>query len=269
MKNYQSVITLNKNERGIWDLDPSKGCRSGMQQGSYGCYDDCYAARKAKIYGYDFSTTVFRDFVSLKHQRLIIRQINKIDMSFIRMGCSGDPSENWEHTLNILDKIKTCNKEIVIITKHWNVLTDQQLLQLAHYKVCINTSVSALDKPYQRDKCLHQYHRLKPVCKSMLRIVSCDFNINNPEGHRMFKIQSELFNNENTIDTVFRPTLKNKLVTDGVINIKRQKFMNSIQVLSKFNRKTYIGNCANCVEQCGIFKDQIRQTNIGKQTLLF
>ena len=39
------------------------------------------------------------------------------------MGNSGDPSEDWEHTIKILELLKDTNKEFVIITKHWNKLT--------------------------------------------------------------------------------------------------------------------------------------------------
>lgn len=269
MRNYKNIITLSKNDRGIWDLDTSKGCASGCKNNNKGCYEDCYAARAAKIYGYDFSTTIFRDFKSLKHQRQIINKINKIDMSFIRMGVAGDPSENWEHTLSILKKISKCNKEIVIITKHWNTLTDCQLNEMKGYKICINTSISALDEPAQLNKCLIEYNRLKPFCKSFLRIVSCDFNKENEIGFNLSVVQERLFENEQTIDTVFRVSKNNKLVLDGIINIKETKFLGSKCYVSKYNRKTYFGKCEKCTEQCGVFKEKIRRKPQFEQRSLF
>ena len=269
MRTYKPIITLSKNNRGIWDLDTLKGCHSGMQEGEKGCYGDCYAAHSAKIRGFDFSQTIERNFISLKHERQIIQQINKADMSFIRIGCSGDPSENWGHCFNILNKIKRCNKEIVIITKHWNKISKEYLSQLQDLKICINTSISALDTPEQVKYRLNEYNRLKPYCKSFLRIVSCDFNTENETGIKLSKIQHELFKNENTIDTVFRPSKNNPLITNGVINVTRSKFMNSIQIMSKFNRKTYIGNCGNCIEKCGIFDEKLRRRPILEQATLF
>ena len=101
MREYKTEITLTNNGRGIWTLDPSIGCNSGLADNEKGCYNDCYAARYSKKYGYDFSKTVLRHFKDEKHIESIVRKINKVDMPFIRMGTSGDPSENWEHTFAV------------------------------------------------------------------------------------------------------------------------------------------------------------------------
>lgn len=269
MRTYNDIITLSKNGRGIWDMDVCKGCNTGMKESGNGCYNDCYAARSAKARGYDFTKTILRDFESLRHQRLIIKQINSADMPFIRIGCSGDPSECWEHCFNILDKVKRCNKEIVIITKHWQPIKDEFLSILHKLKICINTSISALDTQEQISFRLNEYNRLKPFCKSMLRIVSCDFNKNNEEGLYKSLIQEELFRNENTIDTVFRPSKNNPFVLNSVINTSIGKFINGKQLMSKFNRKTYIGNCHSCIEKCGIFNDKLRTKPVFVQAKLF
>ena len=44
--------------------------------------------------------------------------------------------------------------------------------------IIINTSISALDNDYEIEYKLNQYNNLKKYCKSILRIVSCDFNEN-------------------------------------------------------------------------------------------
>ena len=275
MKQYSHKISLTKNSRGIYSLDTSIGCGSGMKNQLGGCYNDCYAAKSAKIYGYDFNTTVYRHFESEAHRRLIINKINKIKLDFVRIGCSGDPSENWEHTVSILKKIDTCNKQIVIITKHWTILSDEHLKYFSNINICINTSVSALDKPHLLNKCLAQYERLKPYCKSILRIVSCDFNLENNEGHKFHKLQSKLFQNNDIIDTVFRPSKTNKLVTENVINVTNTKFMDNKKTLvSKFNKSTYLGKCSTCHEMCGVNikpKNKIypAKRGITKQLLLF
>lgn len=252
MREYKTEITLTNNSRGIWTLDPTIGCNSGMKNNEKGCYNDCYAFRYSKKYGYDFSKTVLRFFRDEKHIKSIVNKIKKIDMPFIRMGTSGDPSENWEHTLNVLEEIKDCNKEVVIITKHWTNLRDEQLRRLKKYNVCINTSISALDNSDLLNNGIKQYEKLKDVCKSVLRVVSCDFNTNNKKGLTYYNIQEDIFKKYKVLDTVFRVSKNNKLVKDGIINIKETKFLGKKCNVSKYNRKAYFGNCANCIEKCGI-----------------
>jgi len=262
MRTYKSIISLSKNERGIWDLDTIKGCKSGMLENPKGCYNDCYAFKTANRYGIDFSKSIERNFENEAHKQQIIRQIEKIDMSFIRIGCAGDPSENWEHTIKIIKEIRDSSqlsffdisykKQIVIITRHWNVLTDKQLNEIKKYNICINTSVSALDNDLLINTDLTQYERLKPFCKSVLRIVSCDFNEENVIGKEKAEIQRKLFKNLNVIDTVFRPSKNNEFVKQNIINVKKMAFMKSKQLISKFNKKAFTGKCENCLEMCGI-----------------
>lgn len=173
-------------------------------------------------------------------------------MPFIRIGASGDPSENWEHTLNILKVLSKCNTEIIIITRHWALLSNSHLEWLATKNICINTSVSALDNTEMLQRSLQQYERIKKYCKSVLRIVSCNFNLDNPTGKLMAEIQERLFKNESTLDTVFRPSKNNKFVVDGIIKAKYEIFNGSKQFASKMNRKTYMGKCSNCKEMCGV-----------------
>lgn len=262
MKTYKSIISLSKNERGIWDLDTIKGCKSGLLENPNGCYNDCYAYKTAKRYGIDFSKSIERYFENEIHRNLIVKQIEKIDMPFIRIGCSGDPSENWQHTINIIKQIKensqlslfdiSSKKQIVIITRHWNTLTDEQLNELSKYNICVNTSVSALDNERLINKSLNEYERLKPYCKSVLRIVSCDFNELNNIGKQKAEIQRKLFKNDLTIDTVFRPSSKNEFVLNEIINVKKMGFMKSKALVSKFNKKAYLGKCGTCLEMCGL-----------------
>jgi hypothetical protein len=253
MKRYSDKISLTNNSRGVWSLDPSLGCTSGTRDDKKGCYGDCYAVKAAKQYGYDFGTTVFRFFRNAKHKRFIVNQIRKIPLPFVRMGTMGDPSENWKHTLDICRVIAPANKEIVIITKHWNKLTDEQLTELSQYNICINTSVSALDNPEHLVDSVNEFLRVKPYCKSVLRIVSADFNLENETGHRLAKIQAQLFKYEPTLDTVLRVAKSNQLVKDGVINIKRVNFLGKKQWASKLNKKTYLGKCSTCSEMCGVY----------------
>lgn len=258
MKTYGNKISFTRNSRGVYILDTSIGCRSGMAETPGGCYGDCYAAKSAKLYGYDFSKTVLRKFISEKHKRDTITQLSQIKMPFIRIGGSGDPSEDWGHCIDILKVIIKCNKEIVIITRHWELLTDDQLQDISTMNICINTSVSALDTIKARQRSLQQYERIKPYCKSVLRVVSCNFNSLNPVGKYLAAVQDDLFLYPDIIDTVFRPSKDNHWVTSGVINIKKEIFNGKPVIASKFKRNTYMGKCGVCKEMCGI--------NIGDST---
>lgn len=273
-REYITRIALTKNSRGIYSLDTSVWCKSGMENEPGGCFGECYAAKSAKLYGYDFSKTVLRDFSDEYHRRRVVAQINSIPLDFVRIGTSGDPSENWPHTISILRKIDKCNKEIVIITKHWTGLTDTDLQYLGTINVCVNTSVSALDKPEVLANCLFQYGRLKPFCKSVLRIVSCDFNMENQRGRELAEIQAGLFENDATLDTVLRVGKRNPLVRDGVINVKESVFLGKKALISKRNRKTYFGKCSTCIEMCGVnivpeSPQYPQKRGISKQTKLF
>jgi hypothetical protein len=270
---YGNSISLVRNTRGIYCLDTTMGCSSGMANTDGGCYGDCYAAKSAKLYGYDFTKTVLREFKGQKHKRDIQLAVSRIKMPFVRIGCSGDPSENWEHTINVLKVIAGCNKEIVIITRHWELLTDEQLQYLSTINVCVNTSVSALDKPNEIERSLDQYNRLKPFCKSILRVISCDFNKEHPVGFSKSIIQDALFKNDHVIDTVFRPSKLNRFVTDGIVNVKTEVFNGHKALASKYNRKTYMGKCNKCLEMCGaaMVKDHnypkpfVKQSQIWEQ----
>lgn len=270
MKEYSNIITLTKNSRGIYSLDPSIGCSSGMANEVNGCFNDCYAAKSAKLYGYDFSKTIYRNFIDNKHRLKIINQINKVKLDFIRMGTSGDPSENWEHTIKILKAIDNCNKEIVIITKHWTNLTENQLDYLSSINVCINTSVSALDKIHIINNGLSQYNILKKYCKSVLRIVSADFNLNNEHGYNLNEIQKDLFKNTNTLDTVLRLNKNNQLIKNNIINTSKSKFLGKNAIISKYKKSTYFDKCSTCHEMCGInIISQPNKKTLAKQLKLF
>ena len=274
MREYSNKISITKNSRGIYSLDTSIGCASGMNNEDGGCYNDCYAAKSAKLYGYDFSKTILRSFINEKHRIKVVSQINKIKLDFIRIGTSGDPSENWEHTISIMKQIDMCNKQIVIITKHWTNLSIEQLKYLGTINVCINTSVSALDKPYLLSNSIDQYNILKKYCKSILRIVSCDFNLSNEIGNKLSIIQNELFKNDDIIDTILRLNRKNELIKNGIVNVKESTFLGKKALISKFNRNTYFGKCSNCHEMCGVLikpKEVLYPTKKGtiKQLKLF
>jgi hypothetical protein len=263
MKKFKDKITLIKNSRGCYILDTIKGC-SYCKEKPLGCYDNCYAQIIAKRYKLDFSNPISRkfekeknqlylfDFHDEKHINDIIKQIKKINMPFVRIGEMGDPSENWEHTLNVCNIIAAAGKPIVIITKHWKIIPDNLLKSMRMLNLYVNTSVSAMDTEQQINHRLNQYNRLKPYCKSSLRIVSCDFNKDNALGAKLYIKQTALFKNENVIDTVFRPSANNQLVVENIINTNKAKFMRTNMLVSIYNKNAYLGFCNDCPDMCGL-----------------
>lgn len=263
MKGFKDIITLSKNSRGCYILDPIKGCSVCGTSKPSGCYDDCYAKRISDRYGIDFANVIERKFIKSYqyglfektlnlHADSIVNEIKNIPMPFVRMGEMGDPSERWEHTINICKEISRAGKPIVIITKHWKPIPEKLLKVISDIDICINTSVSALDSEQELKHRLYQYERLKPYCNSVLRIVSCDFNLNNEEGAHRNNIQNELLKIEPIIDTVFRPSKSNRLILDGIINVKKVKFLRSTMLASMHNVDTYLGICDTCPDMCGI-----------------
>lgn len=266
MKTYKGVITLNKNSRGCYIIDTVKGCTAGSLHGGKGCYGDCYAKNIADRYGFDFLTVKARKFEENTdqvylfglgdetHKNKILKEIRAADMPFVRIGEMGDPSLDWAHTLKVVGEIAPAGKPIVIITKHWKAIPEESLEDLAKWGLCINTSVSALDSGKELEHRLRQFERLKSVCNSVLRIVSCDFNMENADGFDRAIVQEELFKigGANALDTVFRPGPKNVFVEKNIIKTSRVKFMRSMVLASVYNKDTYRGMCGTCPEMCGI-----------------
>lgn len=253
MKEYSNQIALIKNSRGIYSIDPIMGCESGLLRNKNGCYSECYAASYARRYGYDFGKNVRRFFDSDIHALSIRKKINRIDMPFVRMGTSGDPSEDWDHTFYVLENLLGINKEIVIITKHWKNIPDSLLKKLKNYKVCINTSVSALDYSDTLENSIEQYWRVKEFCNSVLRVVTCKFNYNNDSGLALNELQNRLISiDDRYIDTVLRISNKNELVLNGIVEVNELNFLGKKITASKNKTSTYFGKCKCCKEMCGI-----------------
>jgi hypothetical protein len=173
-------------------------------------------------------------------------------MPFVGIGEMGDPSENWEHTIEVCGVISKAKKPIVIRTKHWNTIPNNLLTEIEKLRICINTSVSALDSHEELEHRLNQYERLKKVCNSVLRIVSCDFNKKHADGLDKSIIQDELFKAGNYIDTVFRHSKDNPWVVKNIIKTEKINFLKSKVLASVFNKNAYLGDCEHCPDMCGI-----------------
>ena len=244
MREYSNKIQLIKNFRGVWELDTFKGCDHSLNGG---CYGICYASKLAKARGYNFNKVVKREFINGKHFIKITNKLKKIP--FVRIGVMCDPSFDWNYTIKIINKIKPFNNNIVIITKHWNELNEKQLPKLKG--IVINTSISALDNEIHRDKMLFWYNKLKPYCRSILRVNTADFN-----DLTLKNIQEDLLNNENIIDNILRFPKNHILVKNNILNVTKYKYLKSFVYASRHNQNTYFGFCNNCLDKCGIISSQ-------------
>ena len=110
----------------------------------------------------------------------------------------------------------------------------------------------ALDYSDTLENALEQYERIKPYCKSVLRVVSCEFNLENNEAKKLNDIQEKLISVEGYIDTVLRISKSNELVSGDLVKINDLKFLGKKITASKRNRATYFGKCASCKEMCGL-----------------
>jgi hypothetical protein len=262
MKQFKDKITLARNSRGCFILDTIKGCSGCTKERPLGCYGNCYAQAIASRYRLDFNNPIRRDFErdnqpslfgfdDTKHESKIVKAISNIDMPFVRMGEMGDPSEDWEHTIKVCKIIALAGKPIVIITKHWKQIPKELYATISKLDLYINTSISAMDTEGEIVHRLIEYEKLKDYCKSILRVVSCDFNASNIEGARMSCIQERLFAKDNIINTVFRPNANNPLVLGGVIKTKMIRFLGASMLASMFDKDSFLGYCKECPDMCG------------------
>lgn len=243
MKTHDKIIRLTKNARWIYSLDPFTGCSYWTQHDKKWCYWVCYAKKMDARWWFDFSKLVYRDFLNELHIQKIWKQI--INIPFIRLWTMCDPSSDWEHTINIVKKIKHYQKNIVIITKHWTKMTKEQMRELEW--VCINTSISALDTIKQISYRIKMYNEFKKYWNSILRVNTCDFI-----DERLKKIQDNLLINDKVIDNVLRIPKSHKLVKEWVIRVEKHKFLWSEVYASMHDKSVFFGHCDDCKEQCWI-----------------
>ena len=104
-----------------------------------GCYGQCYAFKIAHRYRIDFTKSVVRN----EYNRINIeRDIINHPLSWVRVGTMGDPSFNWDWTVEVCDWLGKF-KIPVIVTKHWVAMSSNHIRVLRKYKAVINTSTSA------------------------------------------------------------------------------------------------------------------------------
>ncbi len=253
MRRFKNVLTADVNDKGVLDVDTVKGCTAGMNaRPDGGCYNTCYAAKIAKYRGIDFTVAVTRDIVIRSQQNAIEQAVANSPQGFFRIGTMGDPCHAWEWTVRVVEWLSEFAVP-VIITKHWMKLTDVQIGRLVAHGTVLNTSISALDTANELKHRIRQFNRFaEQGGQSVARIVSCDFNSDNPEGLRMARMQEELFKLRPTLDNPLRANKSHALVRDGVIRLTKIKDLASERTVSLANETAYVGHCEGCPDLCGL-----------------
>lgn len=250
---YGNLLTVDVNQKGVLDVDVVKGCTAGIAaHGEKGCYQACYAASIARFRGIDFSRAVIRKVRSAAQARMIERAVKAAPLGFFRIGTMGDPAHAWEETVRTVEWLAPYAVP-VIITKHWRPMSDDHVRRLIACGTVLNTSVSAIDSA------AHLARRLQEITRyalaggtSVARVVSCDFNTDDPVGAQMARTQERLFALRPVIDNPLRVPSTHHLVQAGVIRIRKVKDLTAVRPVSiPADSQTYLGHCSRCTDLCG------------------
>lgn len=252
---YRPFLSVVENRKGVLDCDTVKGCSHGTS--TYpdgGCYGECYAYKNAKRYGMNFTVSVVR---RIKDAKKLFLYIKNHHSTWYRIGVSGDPSLNWEHTVSVCEVFRKTGKTPVIITKHWNILSDDHLLRLKKLKAIINTSTSGLDSEIEITHRIGQFNRVSAFgLRSICRIVTCRYG-NTTFGKECNDKQMFLLSLGNKIDNPLRAGKNNKHVLSGDIVLTRRKdSIGGGKFVSLHRNDVYLGKCEYCPDQCGADKPQ-------------
>lgn len=97
----------------------------------------CYAAKGAARTGIDFFQPVEREL----DQKLLEKQLDKYEISWVRIGCISDPSLDWNKTCKVSELVRGANKTPVIITKVYNFPSSAHLKRLQNSEAQVQISV--------------------------------------------------------------------------------------------------------------------------------
>jgi len=161
--------------------------------------------------------------------KMIERTIKAAPFGFFRIGTMGDPCHAWEETVQTIEWLAPYAIP-VIITKHWRRASDDQLRRLVQCGAIINTSVSAIDSQVRlawRKAEIRRYAEIGGT--SVSRVVSCDFNTDDPIGERMGSVQRQLFSLRPMIDNPLRIPATHYLVQAGLVRLMQEQLRLSLK----------------------------------------
>lgn len=251
---YKPVLTITENLKGVVDVDTVKGCTLGTR--AYpdgGCYGECYAYKNAKRYGIDFTKSVSRQWCGLWHRTTLLKLMLSHKASWYRIGTAGDPCHDWTHTIAIIRDFRWAKKTPVIITKHWETLTDKQVDDLRWLGAVVNTSMSGLDTDAEFEHRINQLIRLRDSgIRSVCRVVTCKYG--DSEWAKSCNDRQEfLLSLEPIIDNPLRASKNNPHVLNGDILVEqRTESIGGGKVVSLHSSNAFLGHCKQCPDQCGI-----------------
>jgi hypothetical protein len=253
IRKYRPILTASLNGKGVLDVDTVKGCRLGMRNyPDGGCYSECYAFKTANQYRIDFSTSVSRK-PGKRTFRLVFFAVKDHSAAWYRIGTAGDPSHDWDNTIMVCEMLKQTGKIPVIITKHWETLSDAQIKRLKAVSAVINTSVSAMDTDDELGYRIRQIERLKHHgVKSVCRVITCKYG--DTEWGRASKEKQEyLLSILPVIDNPLRADKSNERVIAGDIVLERNdESVGGGKFISMHDKSVHIGMCYKCKDQCGV-----------------
>ena len=220
---YQKVITAVMNGKGVLDVDTVKGCTMGMK--AYpegGCYGECYALKNAIRSGIDFSVSVSRKFMWREHLNTVTRIMNTYNTPWYRIGTAGDPCHDWDNTVTACNALRHTKKVPVIITKHWNALSDDHISRFKSLGVIFNTSTSGMDTDEEIYYRVRQINRLRSAgIRSVNRVVTCNYG-KTEWGRACKEKQDYLLSLAPVIDNPLRAPQSNARVLNGDIILTRK-----------------------------------------------
>ncbi|MCA1788745.1 MAG: hypothetical protein LC667_02490 [Thioalkalivibrio sp.] len=278
LRRYSNILTVAANHKGVLDVDTVKGCTEGTKAYPDGCYGECYAKRIADRYGFDFTTSVSRRWLGPWHMSTLRLLAVKHPSNWYRVGTHGDPSHDWEHTVAVMGQMHGCGKTPVVITKHWGVLTDQQINLCRKYGAVFNTSVSGLDTDVETTHRVSQMERLQDGgVKSVARVVSVHYGTTEWAqecSERQEYLMSLPFQ---IIDNPLRVSRDNPRLARGDIVARSIKGAVGGGTLVSVDPKsdTFLGHCEECPDQCGVAADDLvpavadGQTSLWESTVVF
>jgi len=253
-RRYSNVLTVSVNRKGVLDVDTVKGCSMGMA--TYpkgGCYGECYAYKNARTYGFDFRTSVSRQFMGREHKGTLIKLMVKHPAGWYRIGTAGDPCHDWTHTVAIVNALWHVHKVPVIITKHWFPMEDWHVEKLRRLGAVVNTSVSGMDTDAEILYRVGQLRRLRESgLRSVCRVVTCQYGAS--EWARACKEKQDyLLSLTPIIDNPLRARKENPHVMAGdILLTRRGESVGGGKYVSLNSSDAYLGTCRACPDQCGV-----------------
>ncbi len=267
-RHYRPILTVEKNRKGVLDVDTVKGCTYGMQSHpDGGCYGECYANKTAKRYGIDFTVSISRKVIGTWHLCTLKKIMADDSAPWYRVGVFGDPCHDWDNTTFVIKALRHLHKIPVVVTKHWVPLPDEYISRFRELSVVVNTSVSGMDTDQELSYRIGQLIRFKHEgVRSICRVISCDYGSSQWAKQAKEK-QDYLFSLSPLIDNPLRASPSNPRVLNGdIILTRHNESVGGGRLVSLYCDNAYLGKCSDCPDQCGV--DEYVEPNLFKEDIM-